>query len=171
MPWLQTGKMDYCFSGEEQKSKVIENIKDIYSLLCPSQIVLIHKQRSFKKSGIMVIDNYCRLEAIASWPFGLEQGKDMPNVRYDFSFGHWNRPDNIEGDKNFLTSGELTMIWELERQLDYIKLNSLCSPVVASFSFEPMTGGITGLDVFDLRIGVSSKYENLRYMRTSRDNL
>ncbi len=173
MPWHATKPLNDYASPELQVEELIGKIGEIYRLLKDDQVVFIHPQRDFAKSGnIRVDDRYAIIEAIAGWPEPLAHGKVDPAVRYIFRIPSlFVEPQKVEGDEGFLSTTELRMLSNyIERRLDYsFLLDSIIEPIVVEFSLGNYRWGY-GPSAHDIMAGKAQRFENwYNLARSGRD--
>lgn len=170
MPWHATKPLDHYKDSEQQLAELVCEAERIYNSLSENQVVFIHPQRQFDKSGVLRVDNTTAIvEAVAGWPEGLSHGKVDPIVRYVFKMPSlFIDPIKIDGEESFLTSQELRWIGsEIERRLDYkMLLETLSEPLAVEFSFGPYRWGYS-ISAHDIMAGKAKRFQTWYDLATS----
>jgi hypothetical protein len=162
MPWHATKPLDKYLDTEQQLLELLSAVQDIYHTLNHEQVVFIHQQRHFEKSGVLRVDDrQAIVEAVAGWPEALSHGKINPLARYLFELPTmFLNPVSVEGDEQFLTPQELYWIGsKIERRLDYkLLLENMSEPVAVEFSFGPYRWGYD-ISAHDIMAGKAEKFQ------------
>ncbi|NTV23490.1 MAG: hypothetical protein HGA85_03890 [Nanoarchaeota archaeon] len=163
MPWHATKPLSAYSSPDQQLADLTLAVERIYSQLSSDQVVFLHHQRKFDKSGVLVVnDRTAVVEAVLGWPEALSHGKVDPIARYEFRMPSlFLSPLQVKGDPSFLSQQELSMIGrDIERRLDYqALLGFIGDPVAVEFSFGDYKFGY-GISAHDIQAGKSQKFQN-----------